>query len=127
MIPACNVVWQSLTQLSGMQSPALPLIWVAALNATLLPLISFAADTQGFCKSFSKPEVALLLVYGGFCVSCGLAGPNWFDVIDLYHFYSMPFEFWWKVKIAGISFVVCYVLVLQGLRQAWDTYGKGAW
>ena len=106
-----------------MQSPTLTLVWLIAINNTLLPVISFVVDTYSFCKFFSNAEIALLAIFEAFCIVSSTIGPAWFDVTNVFHFYPMPFHFQWRVYRNGIGFIVCYLLTFHGVRIAWDYYG----
>ena len=108
------------------QSPTLTLVWVVALNNTLMPLVSFTIDTHGFCKRFSRPEAVLLMIYTVFCVSCAVVGPGWFDVFDIYDFYPMPFHFMWRAYMLALCCVICYFWTFRCIRVVWDKYGPRA-
>ena len=103
--------------LCGMQSPSLTMIWAVTLHLTLLPLATFTFDTLGFCQMYSRPEIVLLSVYGAFgMVSC-IAGPAWFDALDLFHFYAGPVEFNVRTYLIGFCFAAGYALVFQVVRR----------
>ena len=106
-----------------MQSPTVTLVWLIAINNTLLPVITFVVDVYGFCKLVSIPEIALLAVFEAFCIVSSTIGPDWFDVLDLFHFYPMPFHAMWRIYGYGIGFIAAYLIAFHGVRIAWDKYG----
>lgn len=100
------------------QSPTVTVVWLTALNNTLLPVIIFVVDVYGFCKGVSIPEIALLAVFEVFCVISTTLGPDWFDVLNLYHFYPMPFHVEWRLYAHAIGFIPAYMIVFHGVRTA---------
>lgn len=73
--------------------------------------VSFTIDMRGFCKKYSGPEVALLLVYFDFCTQCGFSGPEWFDALDLFHFYRLSCHYISTAYMFGLCFVAIYLIV----------------
>ena len=100
-----------------MQSISLTMIWAVAMNGPLLPVATFTFDTLGFCQRHSKAQVALLFTYGAFGVSCTIAGPGWFDAIDLFQFYKLPLVFGWECFLITLAFAACYTLILRLMRS----------
>lgn len=60
-----------------LQSPSLTLAWAAALNNTLLPLVSFVIDISGFTVTKSVPEQVQQTLYSVFNIVSFIAGPSW--------------------------------------------------
>lgn len=106
-----------------MQSPTLTLVWLIAINNTLLPVITFVVDVYGFCRTISIPEIALFAVYEAFCIVSSTLGPTWFDVTNLFRFYPMPFYVEWRMYVYGIGFISSYLLAFYGVGVVWDRYG----
>lgn len=92
-----------------LQSPATTVIWIAALNTIALPAVSFGHDASLFCVAFNRSEILLYLVNTVFAVLCSFLGPWWFDVLDIYHFYHLPWAFRWKMYWRLGLFMLVYV------------------
>lgn len=105
------------------QSPTLTLVWLIAINNTVLPVVTFVVDVYGFCKWVSIPEVVLLAVFEGFCIVSSTLGPDWFDVLNVFHFYPTPFQWEWRMYMYGIGFISSYLLIFQCVQMAWNRYG----
>ena len=103
--------------LYGMQSPSLAVVWAVTLQLTLLPLATFIVDTLGFCQMYSRPEMVLLAIYGAFGMTCCIAGPGWFDALDVFQFYDGPVSFNLRMYLIGLCFVAGYALVFQAVRR----------
>lgn len=50
----------------NLQNPLLTMMWMGTINCTLMPTVTFAVDTYGFCQKYSGAEVALFLLYSIF-------------------------------------------------------------
>ena len=98
------------------QSAAASVLWVAVLNAAVLPLMSFANDTWLFCQKSSRPEVLVYLIYTPFGVLCSILGPCWFDALDKFHFYKLPLAFTWRVYALQIAFLLLYLVALYSIN-----------
>ncbi len=105
------------------QSPTLTLVWLIAINNTVLPVVTFVVDVYGFCKWVSIPEVVLLAVFEGFCIVSSTLGADWFDVLNVFHFYPLPFQWEWRMYMYGIGFISSYLLIFQCVQMAWNRYG----
>ena len=101
-----------------LQNPLVTMMWVGILNSTLLPTVNFAIDTYGFCQKYSWAEVALFSVYSIFCMLCCMLSPAWFDVLDVFQFYALPFSFGWKLYLLGVAGMMGYWTV-QILGVTW--------
>ncbi|KAL0037175.1 hypothetical protein WJX79_003951 [Trebouxia sp. C0005] len=113
--------WQD--RLANTSSPTLTLVWLIAINNTVLPVVTFVLDVYGFCKGVSIPEVVLLAILEGFCIVSSTLGPDWFDVLNLFHFYPQPFQWEWRMYMYGIGFISSYLLLFQCVQMAWNRYG----
>ena len=87
------------------------------LQLILLPLATFTVDTLGFCQMYSRPEMVLLSIYGAFGMACCIAGPGWFDALDVFQFYAGPVGFNSRTYLIGLSFAAGYTLVFQAVRR----------
>ncbi|DBA95425.1 TPA: hypothetical protein ACH3X3_013297 [Trebouxia sp. C0006] len=103
-------------------SPTLTLVWLIAINNTVLPVFTFVVDVYGFCKWVSIPEVVLLAVFEGFCIVSSTLGADWFDVLNVFHFYPLPFQWEWRMYMYGIGFISSYLLIFQCVQMAWNRY-----
>lgn len=108
---------------AAVQSPTLTLVWLIAINNTVLPVVTFVVDVYGFCKWVSIPEVVLLAIFEGFCIVSATLGPHWFDVLNLFHFYPQPFQWEWRMYMYGICFIISYLLKFLCVQMAWNRYG----
>lgn len=107
----------------GVQSPTLTLVWLIAINNTILPVVTFVLDVYGYCKQVSIPEVVLLAIFEGFCIVSSTLGPDWFDVFNLFHFYPQPFQWEWRMYMYGVCFITSYLLKFLCVQMAWNRYG----
>lgn len=99
------------------------MVWLIAINNSLLPVITFVMDVYGFCKQLTIPELVLLAIFEIFCIVSSTIGPIWFDVTNIFHFYPMPFHFEWRMYAVGLCFLVCYLITFWSVRIAWNKYG----
>ncbi|DBA77564.1 TPA: hypothetical protein ACH3X1_009370 [Trebouxia sp. C0004] len=104
-------------------SPTLTLVWLIAINNTVLPVVTFVVDVYGFCKQVSIAEVVLLAIFEGFCIASSTLGPDWFDLLNLFHFYPQPFQWEWRMYMYGIGFISSYLLLFQCVQMVWNRYG----
>ena len=118
----CEEPYLQYNMMCVVQSPTLTLVWVIAVNNTVLPVVTFVVDVYGFCKQVSIPEVVLLAIFEGFCIVSATLGPDWFDVLNLFHFYPQPFQWEWRMYMYGIGFISSYLLLFQCVQMAWDKY-----
>lgn len=56
-----------------------------------MPAVTFNADTLGFCKLVSLPELFLSLIYFTFSVVIGVVGMATVDVTNFFEFYEVHF------------------------------------
>lgn len=105
-----------------MQSPAVTVIWIAALNTLGLPAASFGHDASLFCVAISRPEILLYLLNTVFGVLCSVLGPWWFDVLDIYHFYQLPWGFRWRMYLLLGVFMLLYVGALFSITKICTWY-----
>ena len=103
--------------LCAVQSPSLTMLWAVTLNITIWPLVAFTFDTSDFSQMYSRPELALLSNYCAFGLACSIAGPDWFDALDVFYFYAAPFHFWWRMYLICLCFLPGYVLAFQVIRR----------
>lgn len=64
---------------------------MACLQVVAVPAVTFNADTLGFCKLLSLPELFLSLIYFSFSVVIGVVGMATVDVMDFFQFYKVRF------------------------------------
>ena len=107
-----------------LQSPLMTLMWVCALNSTLLPMVNFAIDTYGFCQKFSTAEGVLFSVYFSLCFLSVALGPAWFDVKDALKFYRWPLSFGWRLCVLFLGLMALYWSVLTAANFLWVRHMK---
>lgn len=69
------------------------------MQVVAVPVVTFNADTLGFCKPVSLPELLLTLIYCSFSVLIAIVGAARLDVTDFFGFYKVrcckSMCFWW--------------------------------
>ena len=106
----------------AVQNPLLTMMWVAILNGTLVPTVSFAVDTYGFSQRYSGAEIALFTLYGITCLICSMLAPSWFDAKHVFRFYSWPFSFVWKLYSLGLGLMIIYWVSMHTLQYLLDRH-----
>lgn len=62
------------------------------LQVVAVPVVTFSADTLGFCKPVVLPELLLTLIYCSFSVLIAIVGAATLDVTDFFGFYKVRFR-----------------------------------
>ena len=94
-------------------------MWMGTMNVTLLPTVTFAVDTYGFCQKYSGAEITLFLLYSIFCIVSTTLGPAWFDTLDVFHFSSWPLSFGWQVTLLAYALMVVYMGTIHSANLWW--------
>ncbi|KAA6428240.1 MAG: hypothetical protein FRX49_01836 [Trebouxia sp. A1-2] len=104
------------------QNPVITVAWCICLVQIIVPAVMFLFECYPYCKKANKAEMVLvgaLLVYMTLCCSLG---PGFYDAINIFGFYGLPFSFASKLEVLCLVFSVGYVVVLVKARQLFAWY-----
>lgn len=105
-----------------LQNSVVTSIWCLCLVQVVTPAVMFTAECYPYCKKVNKPELMLvgaLLVYMTLC--CTLS-PGWYDAIDIFRFFSLPFSFSVRLEVICLACVLGYLFVLIIARRMLARY-----
>ena len=68
------------------------------------------------------PELVLVGAFLVYMTLCSTFSPGWYDALDIFTFYSLPFSFTFKVELISLGCIVGYISTLLIARRIFARY-----